>query len=327
MRRYERRPATSTSVSAETAAICSTAPLIPHGLIIPVSMKTHCTTPDVSGSMPITWPRDSHVPGRQTGTTDAELTFIRDYYSTAYRDYRADLICCRHALEHISRPGDFLGTLRDSIGDHPTALFFEVPNALFTLRDLAIWDIIYEHCGYFCEYSLREAFSRNGFSVANIGAEFGGQFLGIHASADGGDAVAPQEPQGPPAELTELVRRFSRHYQSKVASWNDSLQQLHREGLRTVLWGAGSKGVSFTNILEVDEQIGCLIDLNPHKQGLYVPGTGHRVHSPDFLAEYKPDVVIVMNPLYTDEIRRNLGEMGLHPRIIEDLPQPTRIAQ
>ena len=207
----------------------------------------------------------SHVPGRQA--RDAELTFIRDYYSEAYRSYRADLICCRHALEHISRPYDFLCTLRDSIGDHPTAVFFEVPKALFTLRDLAIWDLIYEHCGYFTEHSLRQVFRRSGFSVTNIGSEFGGQFLGIHASPEVSGAVCTGESHEPPAESREMVRRFSRHYQAKVENWRDTLQGLRREGLRTALWGAGSKGVSFTNILRADEEIGCLIDLNPPQTG------------------------------------------------------------
>jgi SAM-dependent methyltransferase len=265
----------------------------------------------------------SHVPGRQHEAVGAGLTFIRDYYSSAYRDYRADLVCCRHALEHMGRPSDFLRTLRDAIGNHASAVFFEVPNALFTLRDLGIWDLIYEHCGYFSEYSLREVFRRSGFSVTQIRAEFGGQFLSVHALPEVNGTASPQEP---PAELGTWVRSFTHHYESKVKSWQDTLRDLQGKGLRTVLWGAGSKGVSFTNILQITEEIGCLIDLNPHKQGRYVPGTGHQVHSPDFLTEYRPDTVIVMNSLYSDEIRQQLAGMGLQPRIIEDLPSPQRIA-
>ena len=36
---------------------------------------------------------------------------------------------------------------------------------LFTLRDLAIWDIIYEHCGYFVPESLASCFDEAGFQV------------------------------------------------------------------------------------------------------------------------------------------------------------------
>lgn len=77
-------------------------------------------------------------------------TFIRDFYSEAYAGYTADLICCRHTLEHIHRPHQFLSEIRRAIGNRKeTMVFFEVPDALFTLRDLGIWDIIYEHCSYF----------------------------------------------------------------------------------------------------------------------------------------------------------------------------------
>jgi hypothetical protein len=88
-----------------------------------------------------------------------------------------------------------------------------------------------------------------------------------------------------------------------------------------VLWGAGSKGVSFVNILAASKGIGFLIDLNPYKDGRFVPGTGHRVRAPAFLADYRPDAVVVMNPLYADEIGRDLQAMGLSPEILVDEPK------
>ena len=187
----------------------------------------------------------SHVPGRSEAAPGADLTFVQDYYSEAYSDEEADLICCRHALEHIERPGDFLRTVRRAIGERPTAVFFEVPNALFTLRDLGIWDIIYEHCGYFCAGSLREVFRRNGFAVDRVETEFGGQFLALHASPGVRDRRI-----GHAAILRSggLVSRFADHYRAKVDGWRETLRRLRRDGSRTVLWGAGSKGVSFVNI-------------------------------------------------------------------------------
>lgn len=260
----------------------------------------------------------SHVPGRSEAVGGAKLTFVQDYYSDAYGDLEADLICCRHALEHMAQPGRFLQKVRRAIGERATPVFFEVPNALFTLRDLGVWDIIYEHCGYFCEGSLREVFRRNGFAVAGIESEFGGQFLLLHASP--GHSDAPFEgAQG--SGLAGLVQRFSDHYRAKVDTWAETLRLLHADGCRTVLWGAGSKGISFVNALAVTEEIGLLVDLNPHKDGRFVPGTGHMVRAPAYLAEYNPDAVLVMNPLYADEIRRDLQAMGLSPRILVDQPR------
>lgn len=259
----------------------------------------------------------SHVPGRSDTSGDG-LTFVQDYYSEIYSGHQADLICCRHALEHIDRPADFLHTVRRAIGDHPTAVFFEVPNALFTLKDLGIWDIIYEHCGYFCANSLTELFRRNGFAVDRVEAEFGEQFLSIHATPGSSDDMARRE-QMP--DLAELVHRFADEYRAKVSNWKQILRRLQDEGQKSVLWGAGSKGVSFVNTLEVREEIGYLIDLNPYKNGRFVPGAGHQVRSPGFLAEYKPDTVIVMNPLYADEISRDLRAMGISAEIMVDKPR------
>ena len=68
------------------------------------------------------------------------------------------------------------------------------------------------------------------------------------------------------------------------------------------MWGAGSKGVTFLNAVR-DEGIEYVIDLNSHKHGRYIPGTGQRVVPPAFLQEYRPDVVLVMNPIYHNEIQ------------------------
>jgi hypothetical protein len=45
-------------------------------------------------------------------------------------------------------------------------------------------------------------------------------------------------------------------------------------------------------------------------------GTGHKIVGPEFLKDYKPDVVVVMNEIYCDEIGNSLREMGLEPQIV-----------
>jgi len=257
-----------------------------------------------------------HMPGRSEAVGGLDLTFVQDYYSDVYSDHEADLICCRHALEHIHRPGDFLSMLRGSIGERGTAVFFEVPNARFTLQDLGIWDIIYEHCGYFSETSLRRVFERNGFRVDRTETAFGGQFLCLHAFPAQG--VAPLDAGNEAAELMPLVARFADDYGGKVARWRQRLRAIREHGRHAVLWGAGSKGVTFMNVMQAGDEVDCLIDLNPHKHGRYIPGTGHQVRSPESLVQRQPDAVIVMNPLYRDEIAADLRAMGIDAEILVD---------
>jgi C-methyltransferase C-terminal domain len=58
------------------------------------------------------------------------------------------------------------------------------------------------------------------------------------------------------------------------------------------------------------------VDINPHKHGRFMPGTGQEIVAPEFLVGYGPTDVLVMNPIYTEEIRQNLARLGLAPMLL-----------
>ena len=62
----------------------------------------------------------------------------------------ADLVLCRHTLEHIAAVRPFVRSIRDAIGAREDVwVVFETPDASRVLREGAFWDIYYEHCSYF----------------------------------------------------------------------------------------------------------------------------------------------------------------------------------
>lgn len=244
---------------------------------------------------------------------DDRVSFVEDFYSVKYSNIPADFICSRHVLEHIHRPTEFLRELRLAVDKKlSVTLFFEVPNALYTLRDLGIWDIIYEHCSYFTPSSLMSAFQLARFDVLRQDTAFAGQFLTLEARPTS-DAknLPPQD-----ARLTEMAQQFGTQYAEKMEYWHETLQQFSVDGKRVVIWGGGSKGVTFLNVMGSPEVIEAVVDINPRKQGRFIAGTGHPYVSPSTLAESKPDVVLVMNSIYRDEISAMLAEMGLSPEIM-----------
>ena len=257
----------------------------------------------------------SYEPELTPNGTSESVTIIQDLYSPAYADYQAELVSCRHVLEHIQTPRDFVQTVRQSIGDRAgTAVFFEVPNVLFTLRELAIWDLIYEHCSYFSPPSLRYLFQENGFTVQRTDEAFGGQYLTLEAyPGQTSEGEADREAD----ELDVLksdVADFARRYEEKVAAWNRKLEAAREASERVVIWGAGSKGVTILNVLEARDQIEYAVDINPRKQGKHVAGTGQQIVPPAFLQSYQPDVIILMNAIYESEVRQTANELGLVPR-------------
>ena len=82
-----------------------------------------------------------------------------------------------------------------------------------------------------------------------------------------------------------------------------------------MIWGAGTKGVTFLNAVG-ESGIEYAVDLNPRKHLSFIPGTGQQVVSPSFLREYRPDVVLVMNPIYRDEIEDQALGVGIAPEVL-----------
>ena len=110
---------------------------------------------------------------------------------------------------------------------------------------------------------------------------------------------------------------FPERSKKKIESWETELQAFFDQDKKVVLWGSGSKGVSFlTTLKNVSENIEFVVDINPYRHGYFMSGTGQEIVSPDFLKEYEPDVVVIMNAVYTEEITKDLNDRGLTPVIL-----------
>lgn len=257
----------------------------------------------------------SYEPDRLAGTP-GQLEIIPDFYQESYSHLPCDLLACRHVLEHIHTPVEFLQTLRRTIGSRPqTVTFFEVPNALYTLRHRGIWDIIYEHVSYFWPLPLRYLFTRCGFEVQSVSEAYSGQFLCIEARPSEHGAAAPEDPEGL-AQVAEEVRQFVNVFDATMGAAGQVLDDLERRNARAVIWGSGSKGVTFLNLFRDRESLTHAVDINPHKHGKFIAGTGHPIVAPKELVRTRPDVVFVMNPLYRGEIAQNLAALGVRAELV-----------
>ena len=83
-----------------------------------------------------------------------------------------------------------------------------------------------------------------------------------------------------------------------------------------MLWGAGAKGAIFLNTFRESAGLDYIVDINPNKWGSYIPGTGQEVVSPEFLKEYRPDVLLIVNSNYRDEISHQVSAVGIVPELL-----------
>jgi hypothetical protein len=220
------------------------------------------------------------------------------------------LALSQHVLEHLTDPVAILGVQRDSVAPVDGAVYAEVPNGEVMIDRCALWDLIYEHYSYFTPVSLTLAATRSGLAVSASHTMFDDQFLAIEATPAG-----PQPDALPDADavaaLVERAVAFGETARKRIEAARSELAQ-YRERGPVALWGAGSKGMTYLNLVAEPGTIDAVIDVNPRKAGFGVPGVGGlAIAGPDRLEAVRPATVLIANPIYADEIRSDLADRGL----------------
>ncbi len=259
----------------------------------------------------------AYIDGRISSKVLDRLEFIADYYSQRYANLHGDFVCCRHTLEHIPNVFEFVNEIRKSIGNRlDTVVFFEVPNVTRVLREQAFWDIYYEHCSYFSLGSLARLFRHCRFEVTDLCKDFDDQYLILEARPKLQSSNKKNVLEEDVTKSASDVQYFASHCKEKIAQWRDRIKQSNDSGKRVIVWGSGSKCVAFLTTLGIKDEVAYIVDVNPFRHGKFIPGAGKEIMSPQFLKECKPDLTIVMNPVYCTEIKQTLFNMNINTEVM-----------
>ncbi|AXO14660.1 class I SAM-dependent methyltransferase [Thalassospira indica] len=189
----------------------------------------------------------------------------------------------RHVLEHIPDPVSFLERLKVANGEKGL-IYIEVPCFDWICENKVWFDIFYEHVNYFRLSDFDRIFGR----ILEKGRLFGGQYL--YVVADLASLGTPEMGSDERLPFPEDFLNIPTHPEKNI-----------------VIWGGASKGVIFALLMmRAGYNVKAAVDINPAKQGKYLPVTGVPVISPDeaMASLQQGSDVYVMNSNYTDEIRR-----------------------
>lgn len=258
------------------------------------------------------------------GDQQGEVTFVQSLFPSDAESLEADFVYARHVFEHLDDPRSVLAGVRQGLGGRECGLYVEVPDGGRLVDEPALWDLVYEHPSHFTASSLEWLVAESGFAVDTVATSFGGQFL----YAEGSTLPSDLRPSGPSNDLLTTCGTFSARVTAEIARWQGLLGAARERGERVLVWGAGSKGTTFLNVVPgARESVPAIVDLNPRKHGRFVPGSGHEVVAPGAVAALGPDVVVVMNPLYTAEVESLLREHGVAATVVpvtEEMVQASR---
>jgi hypothetical protein len=256
-------------------------------------------------------------PERNLSDAADRMTFIRDLYGPKYAHLQADYVSCRHTLEHIAPVQEFMRLVRETIGKrHQVNVFFELPDMERVLETGVFWDIYYEHCTYFTRGSLARLFRAEGFDVQRLYKAYDDQYLMIEASPSDGPTTSRLPQEDDLASTAALVGKFKQEVDNRLHELAQAAHRWQRSGQTVAIWGSGSKCVSLMSSLELGDSLQAIVDINPHKHGKFLAGSGWEISSPDALTRVRPDAVVIMNSIYTEEIRHELATRGLQPQLL-----------
>lgn len=246
----------------------------------------------------------------------ADFRVVRDFFSEKYTDRSADFVACKMTLEHIPTPNVFLGAAVRTVRKDGV-VFIQVPESLRIVRDCAFEDIYYEHCSYFSAGSLGRLFRQLGLRVLATHVEYDGQYLTVEATRPDARGASAEEPLVDDLdELARQVASFPARVQAKLAEWQQHLERWNAQGKRVLIWGSGSKGVSFLTGVPGAEKVSHAVDINPYRHGYFMPRTGQEIVGPQHLRDIRPDAIVVMNRIYLPEIRSQVEALGLTAELL-----------
>ncbi len=259
----------------------------------------------------------SILPERFGNTRDGRITLRQEWFNDTTTFDRVDAIVFRHVLEHISRPVELLENVRAVLGEHTTVpVLVEIPDMTRILKTGAFWDLFYEHCAYIVPDVARAMFASAGLRIDVMDLLYSDQYLAITAFAD--ECKGPIFPK--PQVIDELcndVNAFRELVQQDVAQWKRLLDESRESGGDVVLWGSGSKPTAFVTLMaQSATAISRIVDINPHKQGWFALGSGIPILAPETLAEDPPTLVIIMNPIYVEEISAQIASLGVRTKVL-----------
>jgi hypothetical protein len=185
----------------------------------------------------------------------------------------ADILIVRHILEHAHDLESFLAALKILV--RPEGLLvFEVPDctAVLTLKDYStIWE---EHILYFTPFTLQVCLESHGFEVLrleNYPYPLENSLVAIARPLRAGH-ISPLADQDRERELDQALDYLAA-FPLERARYQQDLAEYRHQGGKIALLGAGHLACAFVNLLGLKEYIECILDDDPNRQGLFMPGS------------------------------------------------------
>lgn len=228
---------------------------------------------------------------------------------------KADLLIANNVIAHVPDLNDFIKSLALILKPHGV-LSLEFPDLLSLIKKNAFDTIYHEHYSYFSLHSLELAIKRQGLRI------YSAEKLATHGGSLRVLVCHEQSVRTPLNSQLENIRTeeinaglhtsegyngFASQVDAVKRELNSFLIAQSNENRKVIAYGAAAKGNTLLNVCGITgQQINCVVDLNPLKQGRFLPGSCIPIYSPQKVLEEKPDFLLILPWNIAEEIKEQM---------------------
>ena len=225
------------------------------------------------------------------------------------------LMIGNNVLAHVPDIHDFIKGFSLLIADEGL-ITFEFPHLLNLIKKTQFDTIYHEHYSYLSVTALLPIFAQHGLRIINVEKllTHGGSlriFVAKNISSwivhESVRATIAEESQYDPRDLRiyETVQRKVEGIKHNLLS---ELIKCKKDGKRISAYGAAAKGVTLLNYCGVsNDLIDYVVDLNPNKQGKFLPGSQIPIVGINVFDMKIPDILLVLPWNLSIEIKSQLS--------------------
>lgn len=231
---------------------------------------------------------------------------------------QADLLLGNNVLAHVPHINDFVAGMKIALKSQGV-ITMEFPHLLRLIQENQFDTIYHEHFSYLSLLTVEKIFAKHGlvlFDVEELPTHGGSLRIYAKHQADTSKEISKRVQDLKNKEIKAGLDQLKTYqqFQEKAVKVKKGLlkflEDAKAQGKTVVGYGAPAKGNTLLNYCGVGKDlIKYTVDLSPHKQGRFLPGTHIPIDSPEAIARTKPDYLLILPWNLKEEIMQQMASI------------------
>lgn len=235
--------------------------------------------------------------------TEVAFFGVKTAIEMAKKYKKADLLIGNNVLAHVPDINDFVGGMKIMLAEKGV-ITMEFPHLQRLIEQNQFDTIYHEHFSYLSFVAVNRIFNHHGLTLFDVEelSTHGGSIRIYGKHSDNASIEVTQNvinllkrEREMGFESLQFYARFEENVKETKRKILEFLIDAKRNGKTVVGYGAPGKGNTLLNYCGIrTDFMDYTVDMSPHKQGNYLPGTHIPICHPGKIKETKPDYVFIL---------------------------------